>query len=500
MPMDPATMDPGATPNPEEGLLPDRWVGAPAIAYNEPTGDGRDLTDCVFTWRDPAAGIVPLMLQLENEGGHFGSVLAGFVETFATIPGGVTAEGRFYATEEGIKAHALLGGGRAFGVSIDGGATDIEWQCTALDPEGWCVSETALVHALELIGLTMVPFPAFAKAAIALEGWTAEPVPAEAPAAPAESSSPAQPDAQAAAEAAASVRAAAGPLRPPRAWFDELEPEDGDPRLVDVVVGQYGEGLSKAVPLTITESGQVYGHLAVWGQCHIGYPGVCVAPPDSPTGYAHFNKFTTVTDEGERVGTGPLVVGCDHAAARLLADTARDHYAHNGLAWADVRASRGQYGIWVAGAVRPTITEAQLEAIGRSGLSGDWRDIGGALELIAALTVPIPGFPIVRAESLAAAAGFESYVAPMPAAYVDPAGVQLSLVAAGRVTACAPCDRAAMARRRPGSSSSSSSSSPELAQVLATLERHGRLLEALERRTREDYRARLLARTAPHRV
>lgn len=470
----------------EDGLLPEAWVGAPAIAYNLPTGDGRDLTDCVFTWRDPAAGIVPLMLQVENQGGHFGSVLAGFFSDVFTVPGGVSAKGRFYDTDEGRKAKTLLDGGRKFGVSVDGGMTDIEWRCTMEDEEGWCVDETALVHALEVIGATMTGFPAFAEAAIALEGAPAEPIVVP----DATDATATVPAVAASAEATyvAPLTAGAGPLHPPRDWMLYPEPELGDPELVEVLVGEYGESTSWGVPLTITAAGHVYGHLAIDGVCHIGYPGVCITAPPSPTNYAHFNQFGTVCDDGSRIGTGPLVVGCDHAAARLLAPQARDHYANNGLAWADVRASAGKFGIWIAGTVRPGISDNALALIERSGVSGDWRDIGGALELISGLTVPVPGFPMVRAQSLAAAAGITTYVAPMPSAYVNTDGVQVSLTAAGRVRPCAPCGAKPGLRHRPGPGE------PSMREVFAEVVATRRIVERSERRELEIARRVALAR------
>ena len=53
-----------------------------------------------------------------------------------------------------------------------------------------------------------------------------------------------------------------------------------------------------------------------------------------------------------------------------------------------------EYGIWVAGAVRPDATEEQIRKLRASSISGDWRNIGGQLELVAALCVNQPGFPL----------------------------------------------------------------------------------------------------------
>ena len=55
--------------------------------------------------------------------------------------------------------------------------------------------------------------------------------------------------------------------------------------------------------------------------------------------------------------------------------------------------------------MRPGVTEQQMYVLKATGaLSGDWRRIGGNLELVAALAVNVPGFPIPRV-AMAASAG-----------------------------------------------------------------------------------------------
>ena len=66
-------------------------------------------------------------------------------------------------------------------------------------------------------------------------------------------------------------------------------------------------------------------------------------------------------------------------------------------AFADVHAGEDAYGIWVSGALRPSVTPEQVRAIRASAPSGDWRPIGGSLELVAVCQVNVPGFPIARA-------------------------------------------------------------------------------------------------------
>jgi hypothetical protein len=88
------------------------------------------------------------------------------------------------------------------------------------------------------------------------------------------------------------------------------------------------------------------------------------------------------------------------------------HYEHTGRAIADVNAGEDAYGIWVAGALRPGATDDQVRALRGAPLSGDWRKIGSSgLELVAALAVNVPGFPIPRPQGLAAGGAMQALVA-----------------------------------------------------------------------------------------
>jgi hypothetical protein len=69
------------------------------------------------------------------------------------------------------------------------------------------------------------------------------------------------------------------------------------------------------------------------------------------------------------------------------------------------------HGIWVAGALRPDVTADKVRALRASPLSGDWRRIGNNLELVAALAVNTPGFPIPRPSGLVASGHVQSLVA-----------------------------------------------------------------------------------------
>lgn len=176
--------------------------------------------------------------------------------------------------------------------------------------------------------------------------------------------------------------------------------------------------LTRPTPLTITDEGRVYGHLAAWGTCHIGIQGTCITPPKSTTDYAYYRVGAVMTDAGE-VPVGHITMGTGHASTdpSMSARAAAAHYDNTGSVVADVASGEDAYGIWVAGAMRPTATPDQVAALRAAALSGDWRRIGGSLELVAALAVNVPGFPI-----------------PRGAAFSIQLGAQASLVAAGIVS------------------------------------------------------------------
>lgn len=178
--------------------------------------------------------------------------------------------------------------------------------------------------------------------------------------------------------------------------------------------------LTAPTPVTVTEEGRVFGHIAQWGTCHTGL-GLsinrgddCTAAPPSATNYAYFRTGVIDTDQGE-IPVGNLTMGIGHAGDKASAMGAIAHYDNTNAVVADVVTGEDEFGIWFSGAMRPNLTPEQIRAFKASNLSGDWRRIGGDLELVAALAVNVPGFPVPRL-SLAAAAG-----------------VQTSLVAAGMI-------------------------------------------------------------------
>lgn len=443
----------------DNGLLAEKWtsVGTPGggIAFQEALPGGRDFTECVWTWRDPATSLVPLMLQTENEGGHWGSELAGYAEWFTNDAGTVNAGGCFYNNEPGMQFRDLLLDGRIFGVSVDPSeAIEVQFECTDMDEYGWCMAGVDKFMAYEIAGLTGVPFPGFALAAIMLD--TAAPAAGVAP-----------------------VRASARtPLRPPREWFDLPEPALGVPFLDglgdDYLVPQGPTG-ELACPFTILDSHQVFGSLTYWGQCHVGYPmgaGRCVSAMPSANGYADFHKGGhVICADGSDLPTGLLHVGCEHSPA-MDVDQVRDDTAHAGLAFAQVRVYDGEFGPFLRGALLPTVTDAQVVTLRALTLSGDW-----VPELGAIIAVNEGGLPLRRQARIAASAGTKPIAERKLAASVKN-GVVTKLVGGNLVQRCPECEQRRM--RSAGGRPAQDPRVDRMVDMLATLERRTRHLVPVE--------------------
>ena len=173
------------------------------------------------------------------------------------------------------------------------------------------------------------------------------------------------------------LTAANFPVKPPRSWFD-------DP------------GLRSLTPLTIQSDGRVFGHVAAWHTSHIGLAGG-VRPPRSKSNYAFFRTGAVETDDGQFVDVGQITLSGGHAPLEASVPQAVAHYDNTDSAIMDVAAGEDAHGIWVAGALRPSVSDEQVRAIRASSVSGDWRPINGKLELVAICAVNCPGFPIPRA-------------------------------------------------------------------------------------------------------
>lgn len=399
---------------------------------------------------------LPLRLVTADVGEHDGAVSVGRILTIERTRGGVIrATGDIdVSSPDGAEAARLIRGEIQSGVSVDLDDTSFEIRMRdtdededegedVVDSEGRrTVAEMESDDALMVMtsarirAATLVAVPAFIEARIALDED------------PATADAPAEGD---------SLAAAGSPLAPPRAWFD-------DPRL---------EG---PTPFTVTDDGRVFGHLALWDTCHVSFTmsGQCITAPRSGTGYAHYRLGATRTREGADVPTGTITMNARHAVAAAGAVAAMAHYEDTGLAAADVAVGEDQWGIWVAGALRPGLSDVQVRALRAAPLSGDWRRVGssGGLELVAALAVNTPGFPIPRTAGMVAS------------------GELVSLVAAGTASATT-------ARATPAPAGLSREDARALSRLAARERAKERAdLDAMAARLRSDQVARLADRVA----
>lgn len=176
---------------------------------------------------------------------------------------------------------------------------------------------------------------------------------------------------------APSLLASLGPLAPPASAFEA-------PRF------------TAPTRLTVTDDGRVFGHLAQWKVCHIGVGNRCVIAPKTRTNYQLFRVGTVVCDDGSTVDVGKITLGTGHAHAQWGVIPSREHYDNTGWAAAIVNVGEDRFGIWVAGTLTTNMTPERVAELRQSPLSGDWREVNGNLELIAALAVNNPGFPVYR--------------------------------------------------------------------------------------------------------
>jgi hypothetical protein len=155
------------------------------------------------------------------------------------------------------------------------------------------------------------------------------------------------------------------------------------------------EQMDRPMPLTVDVDGHVYGHLAIWGTCHLGIGERCVMPPHSESDYAYYANGQVLTDEGF-VNTGRIILGTGHAGVMMSRDAAARHYDDTGRAVADITIYEDGIGIAYSGKVRDDASVEDIKALRASALSGDWRRMGSGLELIAVLAVNANGYESPR--------------------------------------------------------------------------------------------------------
>ena len=380
------------------------------VIEGQPTGDGRSIALDALDWRTPP---LPLMLLATSTHDPIGmdmnapAVLAGRIDSLERTPGEgstqiVSAKGFFLNDENGQYASSLTEQMGRLGVSADIAVEESEIEITEIDDMGFPIEMNDELTKGTIMAFTACPMPAFEGAYMVLGDGSEIPeaIPQSSEQEPVTAAAPIHLMTYAQCEPCEQgldvVVASGGPTRPPKAWFANPQFTPGDGRLLPIM-GSNGEE-KYACPLTVTEDGQVFGHIAPWDVCHTGKSG-CVTAPSSPSDYAVFTRGYVVTAEGDRVRVGTITADVGHAPVTGLSSVAAlGHYDNAAYEVADVAAGEDDYGIWVAGALRPGASEAQVRKLTAGSISGDWRSFGEGLDLIAALAVPLPGFPVVTLE------------------------------------------------------------------------------------------------------
>lgn len=318
-----------------------------------PTGDGRIISPGGLTSRDLP---LPLSWQRESSDGHDGSIVVARLEEITFHQDMVTYAGHMLDVSGSWEAEELIEAG------VIGPSMDLDYMTYVVDDEG-----RVIITSARIAGATLVSIPAFAEVSITLDPY---PVPEM------------EPDRVEVAEdlewiGSYALTASADVSRetlPPLEWFTRPE-----------TVG----------PVTVTEDGRVFGYAALRNVCHVGLPG-CTTMPSSLTDYAHFLRKPQMTRDGTVVPTGVITVGGGHADPSLGLVPALAHYDDVGAAVAKVFAGEDEHGLWVAGWVLPYADPVKVQQLSDLDVSGDWRQAGGNLELIAICAVNTPGFPVLR--------------------------------------------------------------------------------------------------------
>jgi hypothetical protein len=339
------------------------------------SGDGRKFEKGAITMRELP---LPFLWQIKTGEGHSGSVVIGTILQMERVDQGIgNARGYFDTGEYGKEAERLVRGGFIRGVSADMDMfeADEEKENAENDSNKKVGAGKMNITKARVMAVTLVPKPAFQECRVELADQSGEMQEEEviSDGVYVEGLNPLD----ASALVACGIVAGSIPVTPPKDWF-------ANPKL------------KKPTALTVTDEGQVYGHIAAWHVDHIGM-SYGTRPPRSKSSYAYFHTGAVRADDGTDVPVGQLTLAGGHASLEASASEAVRHYDDTASAVADVHAGEDAYGIWVSGALRPGTTPEQIRALRASAPSGDWRPIKGALELVAICQVNVPGFPIARA-------------------------------------------------------------------------------------------------------
>lgn len=422
------------------------WAGILAVE-GIPTGDRapntRQFTPGAFTWPDLP---IPLRWQTEDTHGGVlvnGTVLIGRIDTITRVGAEIHGTGVIdTGSADGAEAARRMGTADAPGflawISVDAddptnGLIDYVMPagCDAnADPASMddatferCMSpELTVYHSGRIRAATLCDISAWTQARI----YLTEPMPAMAAAAAGACCDSCAPPTVAALIAAAHAITLSVP---------------------DATAFTEPSTVPEIGAITLTDDGRLFGYLAPARVAHRGYPDRAVTVPMGNVDYTRWMCRPTITAGGQRIATGAITMGCGHAPTHpsVSAAGALEHYDNTCSVVATARVGENRHGVWIAGALLPDVTPAQISRLLACQLSGDWRpnrERPGMRELCGVLAVPVPGFPTAHTpmrvstdagQLVASAVPIRRGPAPPPA----PAGhgVSPGLAAAARILA-----------------------------------------------------------------
>jgi hypothetical protein len=350
-----------------ENLRPWHGVLAPEGA---PSGDSRQFAERMLTTRDLP---LPIKAMFADGEGHSGSVVVARIDNVYRDNGLIKASGVWDNTADANRAYDLVDKKMWRGVSVDLDAAEGEMVQAAEEGGADSIEFTKG----RISAATLCAIPAFAEAFVRNGTWedfANEPMPTGAMV-----EIPDWPGTEAPVPAPAfSLVASAAPKISADYFRNPM--------------------LEENTPVTLGENGHIFGHLATWDTCHIGYE-VCTTAPTSAMDYAYFLTGQVFTDAGP-VAVGQITLGGGHADGNLGVRAAIAHYDNVATAVADINVGEDDHGIWFSGKLRDGLTDKQLHELFAAGPSGDWRGVraGGndSMEMIAAHAVNVQGFPVPR--------------------------------------------------------------------------------------------------------
>lgn len=325
------------------------------------SGDRRRFSVGSLEAKEPP---MPLLWQKVTDEGHKQSVTVGRIDKVEKLESGGLghAEGVFDTHPDAVEAARQVK--ERFLTGVSGDVDQFKHEMSE-NEDG---EQTLEIHHGRLVAATLVAKPAFQEATIEIIPEDGE---------------------------EAVIVASAGPLLPPKAWFEKPT-------------------LDGPTTLQVTDDGRVFGHIAEWDTPHTANPNL--KPPHSRTNYRYFNRKPVRTQEGEDVRTGQLTLTGGHALLSLDADQATRHYDDTRSAVADVVVGEDEFGIWCAGAMRPDVSPEQIRAFRAAEPSGDWRWRDGNHELFACCMVNHGGFPVMPRALVASGENGEETVLALVAA------------------------------------------------------------------------------------